>query len=345
MFQHILVPIDGSSRAEIALPVAAHLARATGGTVILVRVVPSASEYWPVEPVMTNIAQNVMEADLAEAERYLSALSVSPLLKDVQVKTVVLSGAVAPTIISVARSYHADLIILCSHGYTGMKRWVMGSVAGKIVRHSPLPVFVLREDGPLPLHAHPDPTQPLRALVTLDGSAHAKAALYPAAQLISALAAPAQGTLHLLRVVKTAHPSEAHRSEYTHTLHKAQAYLGSTVDHLREGFTSPDVAHFNLPITWSVEVNTDVAEAILNVAENGEGVEGSGMPGHNDVIVMATHGRGGVQHWAMGSITERVMNATRLPILIVRPPEVVTSSDTDSTTASHHGSFNKMRAD
>lgn len=323
MFQHILVPIDGSPRAETALPVAARLARTTGGTVILVRVVSTALEYWPVGSTMVSMAQTVVEADLAEAERYLSELSVSPLLKDVQVKTVVLSGTAAPTILSVARSYHADLIVLCSHGYTGMKRWVMGSVAGKIVRHSTLPVFVLREDSPLPLHTHPDLTQPLRALVTLDGSAYAKAALYPAARLISVLAAPAQGTLHLLRVVKASHPTETQRSEYAHTLHKAQTYLTSTVDHLREGLTSPDVAHLNLPITWSVAVDTDVAEAILKAAENGEGLEGSGAPGHSDVIVMATHGHSDVQHWAMGSITERVMNATRLPLLIVRPPEVV----------------------
>jgi nucleotide-binding universal stress UspA family protein len=58
------------------------------------------------------------------------------------------------------------------------------------------------------------------------------------------------------------------------------------------------------------------------LGDGGE-VAGTGMPGRCDVIVMATHGRGGLQRWAMGSITERVINATKLPILVVRPPQVV----------------------
>jgi len=55
------------------------------------------------------------------------------------------------------------------------------------------------------------------------------------------------------------------------------------------------------------------------MAENGEDAEGAGAFGRCDLIAIATHGRGGLQHWVLGSITERVLGATKLPILIVRP--------------------------
>jgi nucleotide-binding universal stress UspA family protein len=99
------------------------------------------------------------------------------------------------------------------------------------------------------------------------------------------------------------------------TLHRAKTYLTSIADHLREG----PLAALKLTITWSVAVDDDVAHAIIHMAENGEDAEGAGVFGRCDLIAIATHGRGGFEHWVLGSITERVLGATKLPILIVRP--------------------------
>src|SRR5215471_615714 len=148
------------------------------------------------------MAQTIVDSNLAETKKYLAGITTTPALDGIPTETVVLFGPPASTILAVAHSCHADLIVLCSHGYTGMTRWVLGSVAEKVIRHAPIPVFVLREGGPVPAGPHPDATRPLRALVALDGSSHAKAAIEPAANLIAALAAPAQGALHLTRVVK-----------------------------------------------------------------------------------------------------------------------------------------------
>ena len=126
---------------------------------------------------------------------------------------------------------------MTSQGKTGVKRWLMGSVAQKIARYSPVPVLVLRESGAQPTGARPD-SNPLRALVTLDGSVLAKAALQPAAQLIAALSAPAPGALHLLRVVKP--PTIDSKEDNTtrlreQALYKAKLYMQSIVEHLRDG--------------------------------------------------------------------------------------------------------------
>ncbi|MFL5624142.1 MAG: universal stress protein, partial [Ktedonobacteraceae bacterium] len=104
-------------------------------------------------------------------------------------------------------------------------------------------------------------------------------------------------------------------------LHKAKEYLSATVEHLHEGVIAPSVAAHKLIVTWSVAVDGDVAETLIRVAENGEDAEGAGVFGGCDLIALATHGHGGMQRWVMGSITERVLGATKLPLLIIRPAD------------------------
>ena len=77
------------------------------------------------------------------------------------------------------------------------------------------------------------------------------------------------------------------------------------------------VTHFG--VVCSVAEGKDVAEALIRIAERGEAVESTGLLGGCDLLVMATHGRSGLQRWVMGSVTERVLGATKLPLLIVHP--------------------------
>src|SRR4051812_34049687 len=131
MFQRILIPLDGSTRAERAIPVAARLAHTSGGSVILVRVVSKSSDFWPSMAQQTTLAQQVLAADLAEAERYLGGVATSPELEGVPTESVVRFGPTVSTILAVVAASQADLIVLCSHGYTGITRRIMGSVAEK----------------------------------------------------------------------------------------------------------------------------------------------------------------------------------------------------------------------
>ncbi len=323
MFKRILVPLDGSALAERAFPVAARLARATGGSVVLVRVANAL--FTPGSHLAS--APSISEAidpELRDMESYLNTLASSEMLAGIETETKALFGSAAPTILAVAYSYDVDLIVMTSQGKTGLKRWVPGSVTQKVARHSRVPVFVLHAEGPIPAGPHPD-GRPLRALVALDGSVLAKAALVPAAQLVTKLSAPARGALHLMRVVKppTLVEKQAQGDQEQierlreNALHRAKTYLDSVAGHLREG----PLAGLNLAVTWSVAVDDDVAQAIMRMAENGEDAEGAGAFGRCDLVAMATHGRSGLQHWVLGSVTERVLSASNLPILIVRPEE------------------------
>jgi nucleotide-binding universal stress UspA family protein len=328
MYTRILVPLDGSTRAERAIPVAARIARTSGGAVILVHAVNAAIGFLTSLVGEAAVVQSVLDADQAAAEAYLAGIKQAPELAGITTETRVLFGQASSAILAVAESSQADLIVLCSHGYTGMTRWALGSVAEKVARHAQIPVLVLREAGPVPAGPHPDATRPLCVLVALDGSVLAKAALEPAASLIAAIAAPAQGALHLVRVVKPVIPDREGKDpeEQEHFLYKAKRYLSSTVEQMRAGLVAPALANLKLSVTWSVAIDTDVAEGIVRVAENGEDAEGAGVFGRCDVIAMVTHGRGGVQRWAMGSITECVLSATKLPLLIVRPPDMLDKS-------------------
>jgi nucleotide-binding universal stress UspA family protein len=318
MFQRILVPLDGSSRAERAIPVAARLAHASRGTVILVRVVSKSNPLWPGRGQATTLMQRVVQEDVFSAGQYLKDIAASPELQDVPIKTVVHVGSTIPVILDVADASEGDLIILCSHGYTSMTRRIMGSVAQKLVREAPVPVLVLREDGPVPCELPPGTTRSLRALVPLDGSAHAKAALEPAAYLIAALADPAPGTLHLVRVVQPVTANIQAGGMLTES-EKVRRYLSATAEHIYEGYVAPAVAKLNLAVTWSVAVDTYVAETLVKMAEHGAAPEWGEIVGDIDVIALATHGRDSLQRWVMGSTTERILLGTKLPLLVVPP--------------------------
>ena len=315
MFKRILVPLDGSDRAEQAIPVAARIARASGGTVILVQATPSPVDSRAEKKLLAEVyTENVIEEVKALANNYLDNARRMAELVGVQTETRVEYGNVAPSILAAVEPLEIDLIVMCSHGYSGFKRWALGSVAHKIVPHSPVPVLVLRDGGPALT------PKPIYALVALDGSPLAESVLVPVVELLAALAPTMHKTLHLVRVVdlpatysygKFAANAFVDRSRED-AKREAQTYLAAVAQRLADSEDAvPD-----LTVTTSITVNPDVAEALVQLTE-----QELHAGGHFDLVAMATHGRGGLQRWVMGSVTERVLHATRLPILIVHSAE------------------------
>jgi nucleotide-binding universal stress UspA family protein len=309
MFQRLVVPLDGSLRAEQALPVAARLARSSGGSVLLVRVVSPHLDYsggMAPAPVFTG---EVIEQEMAEATDYLNTVAASPMLAGIESQTEVSYGPPTQGILAAAEAYGSDLVVLCSHGRTGFLRWTLGSIAHKLIHKSAVPVLVLRQDEAASHLSHLG-TRPLCTLVPLDGSPLAEEALIPAAHLTAALAAPAQGALHLVQIVKfvPVEAGEGYISELNEeALQRARTYLASVADRVHA--TTKDL-HLVLP--YAAEFEADAASALLSLAEQ-EGADAY------DLIAISTHGRGGLERWVMGSVTEHLLNTTKLPMLIVRP--------------------------
>ena len=317
MFERILVPLDGSSLAACAIPVAARLARAGGGSVVLTYITGTLAggklSFYEPYPVQSGaFAQEMDDREQGKARSYLYALARSPQLSGVRTETNLLPGATAQMLLEMAQAEHIDLIVMGNHGRAGFKRWLVGSMAPQVARLSPLPVLLLRESGP----AVVDMDSPIRVLVALDGSRYAEAALMPAAQLARALN-PTRGALHLVQIV-TLPPGHNQQDDRAgeQTVSEAAHYLKSRAEQVQKDFAGDPVLH----ISWSVVTvaREDVADALLKVAEHRE--EETTSQGHSyDLIALATHGRGGAQHWTPGSIPERVLDHTYLPLLTVRP--------------------------
>ncbi len=320
MFQRILVPLDGSKRAERAIPVAARLAKAYEGSITLLQVVTTIYDGAWVAMESPHVMQEAFEVNAARANDYLAALAKSPELDGVDISVEVLSGLPAQTILSVAEANKIEMIVMCSHGDTGFKRWMLGSVAQKVARSSPAPVLVLREDGSVLPTKQPEEIRPLRILVPLDGSPLAEASLAPAAHVCAALSAPAQGILHLARVLHLTNrydycQQDSQASAIEQQRLRAHAYLSTVLQRLHEG----EFAHLKLEVIPTVVVDMDVASTLIGMAEVGASVEDVKVEGGCDLIAIATHGRSGLERWVLGSITERMLGATKLPLLIVRP--------------------------
>jgi nucleotide-binding universal stress UspA family protein len=93
-------------------------------------------------------------------------------------------------------------------------------------------------------------------------------------------------------------------------LEQAETYLAQVIERLQATDQKS-----RLSIISSVKTEKDVASALVDLAEHGDGEMGA-----SDLIAISTHGRHGLERWVMGSVTDRVLNTTRLPMLIVRPP-------------------------
>lgn len=133
--KRILCPVDFSPESASALALATIFARDTGAEIVLLHVVEPLPAYGDV------MSFAPLEPDCAGPRSKLEAIAVDPALK---VRRSVLVGFPADTILGQARSEHADLIVMGTHGHTGLTHLLMGSVAESIVRNAPCAVLTIK---------------------------------------------------------------------------------------------------------------------------------------------------------------------------------------------------------
>ncbi|MDX2194250.1 MAG: universal stress protein [Gemmatimonadales bacterium] len=300
MFRSILVPLDGSPFAERALDVAARLARRDHAALTLVRVAPAevlalgAGGVPPIDPTLDR-------AQRAEAEAYLD--DVATRLREseaVAAVTVVRTGPIIDELVAIAADVRPDLVVMTSHGRSGLVRAWMGSTADELIRALDVPTLVLRQ---------PDTPQPAgslrfeRVLVAVDGSDFADLAIEPALGLVERPG----GRLTLLRVVLPeshlgAFPSEAWSEAATSRMQQATA--ANVLEQRAERIAARGIA-----VDSHVIAHEHPATAILEFA----GQHGC------DAIALATHGSSGFARLVFGSVADRLLRASVRPLLIVHP--------------------------
>lgn len=144
MFQRVLVPLDGSARAEAVLPAVTDLARHYGATLTLLQVVrlvlPGVSEF----ELDAVIASQALEQQLSQARSYLAMVQRRLTEQGVAVETRVSRGGVVEEILRVAGEENADLIAMASHGHSGLSRVFYGSVAAGVIHRVDRPLLLVR---------------------------------------------------------------------------------------------------------------------------------------------------------------------------------------------------------
>jgi nucleotide-binding universal stress UspA family protein len=141
MINRILVPLDGSERAELVLPYSKMEAKHHQSTLVLLRVVPHLKDTIVVVPA---IIDDIYDQAKMRAEEYLQKLAAQLQAEGYQVETHVLVGSPGQQILDFAENTKCDLIVIGSHGTSGAVQWRFGSIAGKVVRsETSMPVVVI----------------------------------------------------------------------------------------------------------------------------------------------------------------------------------------------------------
>ncbi|MEA3338035.1 MAG: universal stress protein [Chloroflexota bacterium] len=287
----VVVSLDGSEFGEYALPMAQAVCEVTGASLVLVSVIPVKG----LLRVLPNSPGGEMESGQAERETYLSQVAGKMQSAGIETEYYVAVGPVAEAINTVTRETDADMLIMSTHGRSGMDRFLIGSVANAVVQLATAPIMLLRPDDEMP----PTTLEMDEVLVTLDGSSYSERVLPYAKTLADAI----DGEIILLTVPQVPEP-EMYGAHYDAVKElrdiaevNAQRYLDSVAHNLRQ-----DGANVRAIVTGSRPATT-----IVETAE----AEGA------DLIMLATHGRGGMDRLVVGSVADRVVHHTNCPVFLV----------------------------
>jgi nucleotide-binding universal stress UspA family protein len=299
MFRRILVALDGSTFAEHALPYAAAAARRHRAELILMLVHVRQS------PVTTELALRDAIDDWESSQTEREAVYLNDLADRMAreyalaVRVHLRHGEVVPCIDLAVRQEHVDLVVLTTHGRAGFERLWLGSVADQLLRHIETPVLVIR-----PADAHPPAVAAgdyRHVLVALDGSERAERAIEPALAL-----AGDDSRLTFLRIVA---PPAAITSPYLpHAARISQTEMERRTEeatrYVEDVVARPPAGSVQLHAT--VVVDYHPAHALLGWSRE-YGV---------DLIAVSTHGRGPVRRLLMGSVTDKIVRASTVPVLV-----------------------------
>ncbi len=291
--RQVAVALDGSDFAERSLPAAAAISRLFDAQLALISVLPSRGVLRVLPKGRSS--GNPAEAGQIDTEAYLSRLAGEYLDRGVRTDYYVAAGPVPQAINVLTIELNVDLLVMSTHGRSGMSRFMLGSNASALIQLLRQPVLLLRPQA----LARGDLPEVRRVLVTLDGSSFAERVL-PWVQRVS----EATGAEVLLLVV----PEVPEPSLYGAMADAVDELRGQAEANARRYLerVSAQLLDAGLPVRSLVE-GSRPATTILDVAERGQ----------VDLIMLATHGRGGIDRLMLGSVADRVVHHSLCPVLLV----------------------------
>lgn len=297
MYRKILVPLDGSATAEAVLPYAEAFAAGFKTSVELLSVIDIGAMTTHLAPDKVRHLDSIIAAEEKNCAEYLE--NVAKRFSHSPTECRMVRGTPAQTILESTSQDRDTLIAMATHGRSGAKRWLLGSVAEKVLRGTTNPMFLVRAAA-----AKTSPQRIINSLVVpLDGSSLAEKILPTVCRWARAL------DLEVTLIRAFEFPARAYVSSETYlpdydafrdeARREAAAYLKEKEDFLvGEGVRTVTV----------LTIEGAAANEIISYAQTAPGA----------VIAMSTHGRSGVQRWILGSVTEKIVRHADDPVLVVR---------------------------
>ncbi|GGM26155.1 universal stress protein [Haloarcula argentinensis] len=280
MFDSILVPTDGSPGSERAFEAAATLARTHDATVHVLSVV---DEHGPTD-------DWDYDGD-SPAAAFIESQANHVDTEDLSVTAAVREGVVHDAVLDYADETDINLIVMGTHGRTGVRRFLLGSVTEKVVRLADVPVLSVKAD------AEPGTVSFDDILLPTDGSSGAEAAIEPA----GALASVTDATVHLVSVVDTRSLGVDVGSSVI--VDELESVATDAVENTSDRLSEMGVETVETAIAHGVPYR-----AILDAIEEADA----------DLVIIGTHGRTGIDRYLLGSVAEKLVRTSPVPVMTVR---------------------------
>jgi len=309
MYRRMLVPLDGSELAEVVFPYAKELAGRLDMDIVLLQVAgPVLGQFGPMRRAYIERAVEIVKRQAREVQK---RIGIQPESKPVEVRGELAEGYPAEVILRYAEENEVDLVLMATHGYSGLKRWTIGSVASKVLSASKVPVWLVRAGIPEETPYDKWPSQTL--LVLLDGSELAESVL-PHVEALAKQRGAKPVDVVLLRVSETpTMPSyygpelsgvslnwgEYLQREEARRKKAATEYLAKVEKRLKDSDIS----------VQSKVLEGKAADEIIDYANKNP----------FSIIVMATHGRSGLSRLVYGSVAANLLQGVSNPIFLVKP--------------------------
>jgi nucleotide-binding universal stress UspA family protein len=296
MFKYILVPLDGSQMAEAALPVAVSMAQKFGSRVTLFHVIERDAP--------SEVHGERHLDDPREAGQYLDAIASRIFPADVEIDCHVHEAPVSRVSLSIAehvRELGVDLVVMCTHGKSGLKAFMFGRIAQQAAALSTTPVLFVHpgEEGSPPEFIC------RRLMVPLDGNPEHEEGLAVARELAGAYGAE----INLVMVIHNLSTLPGEKAATARVLPRASAALLDIAQMDAEKYLASQSEHLTAAgITASARVLRGDPVDVLP-----EAVEQAGV----DLVVLATHGKTGMEAFWSGSATPFLSRRIRTPLLLV----------------------------
>jgi nucleotide-binding universal stress UspA family protein len=283
------------------LPTAVSLAKRRHGHLELVMVHETESFDGLTDAPWGSMSASMQDRYVTDKAAQLSSPTLGP------VGHTLLKGQIVPELCRRAQDAHADMIVMSTHGRTGLTRAIAGSVADSLVRHANVPVLLLRQ--PLGNETRLPPMSFRKILVPIDDSAES----HQIFDAVSALAEPGVTEILLLRVVTPVHIMLDTTLGYSYVASPPDQE--STDARVGDADNSVSAAAADLAVRSGCDVDPHVivderpSSAIVSFARKY----------NTDLIAMTTHGRGGAARFILGSVTDAVLRRGNVPMLVLRP--------------------------